>query len=84
MKKKMSWYEIECLRLEKKIVKFKIENKDMSKNIYPIKLIPLIEKYIEVYGHAYCMDVKKERKKISKMIYFLLNELKIRKFSNCF
>lgn len=56
-------------------IAFKEKYPETRNNCYPQELIKVFEKYIELYGHAYCMDVISERKKISKLLYKLLNEL---------
>lgn len=56
-------------------IAFKEKYPETRNNCYPQELIKIFEKYIELYGHAYCMDVSSERKKISKLLYKLLNEL---------
>lgn len=61
--------------LSKSTIAFKKKHPETKNNYYPQELIKVFEKYIEVYGHAYCMDVASERKKISKLLYRLLNEL---------
>ncbi len=61
--------------LNSNIIMFKGKYPEIKNNYYPEELIKVFEKYIEVYGHAYCMDVSSERKKISKLFYKLLNEL---------
>ncbi len=71
-----SYYEYEKALLKRRIILFKKRNPQIAENNYPEKLIALFEKYIEIYGHAYCMDVKSERGKTSKLIYALLCELK--------
>lgn len=58
------------------IINFKKKYPDTKDNFYPEELINVFDKYIEVYGHAFCMDVSSERKKISKLLYRMLNELK--------
>lgn len=61
--------------LNEATIAFKEKYPEAKNNYYPQELIKVFEKYIEVYGHAYCMDVGSERKKISKLLYRLLNEL---------
>lgn len=63
-------------KLSKATITFKEKHPETKNNYYPQELITVFEKYIKVYGHAYCMDVSSERKKISKLIYRFLNELK--------
>lgn len=58
------------------IIMFKEKYPETKNNCYPEELIKVFEKYIEVYGHAYCMDVASERKKLSKLLYRALNEVK--------
>lgn len=58
------------------IITFKEKYPETRNNAYPQELTKIFEKYIEVYGNAYCMDVASERKKISKLLYKLLNDLK--------
>ncbi len=62
--------------LELASITFKEKYPNTRDNIYPQDLTKVFEKYIEVHGHAYCMDVASERKKISKLMYKLLTELK--------
>jgi len=57
------------------IIEFKRKYPQAKKYFYPEELTKIFEKYIEVHGHSYCMDVDGERKKISKLIFKLLNEL---------
>lgn len=65
---------LECNLIRRKD-KFRKNHPEFTKNCYPEDLQKIIEKHIEVYGHAYCMDLEKERRKISKLICKLLNEL---------
>ncbi|MCX5717469.1 MAG: hypothetical protein NTW44_03995 [Nitrospirae bacterium] len=58
------------------IIMFKKKYPETKNNCYPEELTKVFEKYIEVYGHAYCMDVGSERKKLSKLLYRALNEMK--------
>ncbi|MEG8946981.1 hypothetical protein [Rosettibacter firmus] len=61
-------------KLKKYVSLFKETHPEIKQNIYPEKLIILFEKYLEVYAHAYCMDVKKERKKTARIcITFYVN-----------
>lgn len=77
MRKKInSRFDDECKRLKRRVAIFKKKYPEMSQNYYPDKVSSLFERYIEVYGHAYCMDVKSERRKIAKMMYTFLCELK--------
>lgn len=62
-------------QLNKAIIIFKDKYPEMKNNTYPKELTAMFEKYIEVYEHACCMDVRRERKKISKLMYDALNEL---------
>lgn len=62
--------------LSKATIKFKEKYPETRNNCYPPELINVFEKYIEIYGDGYCMDVGSERRKISKLLYKLLNELK--------
>ncbi|MBI4826925.1 MAG: hypothetical protein HY807_10990 [Nitrospirae bacterium] len=62
--------------LNNDIIMFKEKYSETKNNCYPEELTKLFEKYIEVYGHAYCMDVGSERKKLSKLLYRALNEIK--------
>ena len=71
-----SYYKRITQELNKATIVFKEKNPETKDNHYPQDLTKVFEKYIEVYGHAYCMDVGSERKKISKLLYKLLNELK--------
>lgn len=63
-------------KLNKDIIGFKEKYPEMKTNRYPEELSKMFEKYIEVYGHAYCMDVGSERKKISKLLYSFLDDLR--------
>lgn len=67
-----SYYKKISKDLNKAIISFKEKYPDVENNYYPKELINIFEKYIEVYGNAYCMDVGNERKKISKLLYKLL------------
>lgn len=71
-----AYYKKISEKLDKASITFKEKHPKTKNNHYPQELIKVFEKYIEVYGHAYCMDVASERKKISKLLYKLLNELK--------
>lgn len=71
-----SYYKKISKDLDKAVIAFKEKYPEAKNNYYPQELIKIFEKYIEVYGHAYCMDVASERKKISKLLHKLLNELK--------
>jgi hypothetical protein len=62
--------------LSRAIIAFKRKYPETKNNYYPQELTNIFEKYIEVHGNAYCMDVGSERKKISKLLYRMLNELK--------
>lgn len=75
-KQTKSRFDDKCARLKRRVNIFKRKYPDMAQNYYPDKVVSLFERYIEVYGHAYCMDVKSERRKIAKMLYGLLCELK--------
>lgn len=69
-------FDNECNKLKRYIVVFKKKYPELANNAYPEQLIVIFERYIEIYGHAYCMDLKKERKKTAKILYNLLCELK--------
>lgn len=71
-----SYYKIISEDLGKAAIAFKEKYPEAKNNYYPKELINVFEKYIEVFGHAYCMDVASERKKLSKLLYRALNELK--------
>lgn len=71
-----SYYKKISEGLSKSTIAFKGKHPETKNNHYPEELIKLFEKYIEVYGDGYCMDVASEREKISKLLYRLLNELK--------
>lgn len=62
--------------LNRYIIKFKGKYPETKNNQYPEELIKIFEKYIELYGHAYCMDVRSERRKLSKLLFRALNEIK--------
>ncbi|MFC1485887.1 hypothetical protein ACFL55_02550 [Candidatus Latescibacterota bacterium] len=49
---------------------------EIKSNYYPPELKNLFMQYIEVHGHAYCMDEESEREKIAELLYNLLNTLK--------
>lgn len=70
-----SYWEKEKENLAKYVKTFKKKNPEILKNVYPEKLIGIFERYLEVYGHAYCMDLKSERKKTAKLLYKALMEL---------
>lgn len=69
------YWEKEKENLAKYVNAFKKKNAEILKNVYPEKLVVLFERYLEVYGHAYCMDLKSERKKTAKLLYKALIEL---------
>lgn len=71
-----SYYKHMVEELGKDILGFKEKYPEMKTNRYPQELAKMFEKYIEVYGHAYCMDVGSERKKISKLLYRFLDDLR--------
>ena len=71
-----SYYKQIVEGLNKDILGVKEKYPEMKSNCYPQELVKMFEKYIEVYGHAYCMDLGSERKKISKLLYKFLNDLK--------
>lgn len=71
-----SYFENECEKLQKHITLFKKKYPEIMNNDYPDCLPRIFEKYIEVYAHAYCMDNKSERRKMAKMLFSLLGELK--------
>jgi hypothetical protein len=73
--KELSYYEQTKLRFNNTKSKYKAKHPEIADNIYPEDLVKMIVKQIEIYGHAYCMDVPAERNKISKLIYNLLVEL---------
>lgn len=50
-------------KLNKDILRFKEKHPEMKSNRYPQELAKMFENYIELYGHAYCMDLGSERKK---------------------
>jgi len=54
---------------------FRNKHLEIRGNCYPKELARIVEKHIHVYGHACCMDVPSERRKISKLLINLLNEL---------
>lgn len=62
--------------LNRNIIKFKGKYPETKNNHYPEELTKIFEKYIELYGHAYCMDVRSERRKLSKLLFRALNEIK--------
>ena len=66
----------ECQKLKKQISVFKEKHPEISNNDYPTPLLLLFERYIEVYGNAYCMDVKSERRKLARLLHGFLCELK--------
>lgn len=70
-KRQEAWEE-----LERYTAQFKEKHPEMMNNYYPEKLLLLIEKHLETYGHAYCMDVKAERRKTAKIIFRLLQNLR--------
>jgi len=69
--------EAECksaqalLRPQKELVKY---YRDDIKR-FPVELQKFLEALIMVKGHAWCMDVKSERKKMSKLITETLREI---------
>lgn len=71
-----SYYKKISEELSKATIAFTGSHPETKNNHYPQELIKVFEKYIEVHGDGYCMDVASERKKISKLLYRLLNELK--------
>lgn len=71
-----SYYKKISEELSKATITFKEKYPEAKNNYYPQELTKIFEKYIEVYGNAYCMDVGSERKKISKLLFKLLNDLK--------
>lgn len=71
-----SYFDNERAKLTRYISLFKKKHPKIAENVYPEKLAVIFERYIEVYGHAFCMDIKKERKKTARMLYDLLCELK--------
>ena len=71
-----SYYKRITQELNKATIVFKEKNPETKNNHYPQDLTKVFEKYIEVYGHAYCMDVGSERKKLSRLLYRALNEVK--------
>jgi hypothetical protein len=71
-----SYFDNERAKLKKYTSMFKKKHPEVAEITYPEKLTVIFERYIEVYGHAYCMDVKKERKKTARILYDLLCELR--------
>jgi len=71
-----SYFDNELAKLKRYTSIFKQKHPEVVNNAYPEKLAVIFERYIEVYGHAYCMDLKKERKKTARILYDLLCELK--------
>jgi len=59
------------------------ESEKFKKNYFPKELIDVIESCIEVHGNAWCMDVSLERKKMAKLIFRLLNDLKLSQQRSC-
>lgn len=71
-----SYYKKISEELSKTTIAFKEKYPETKNNNYPQELTKIFEKCIEVYEHACCMDVGSERRKISKLLYKALNELK--------
>ncbi len=71
-----SYYKEKEEKLNEAIILFKEQYPETKNNHYPVDLLLIFQKYIEVYGHGYCMDMVGERRKISKLLYELLYELK--------
>lgn len=71
-----SYFDNEHVKLTRYTSMFKRKHPEIAENIYPENLAVIFERYIEVYGHAYCMDVKEERKKTARILYGLLCEFK--------
>lgn len=70
------YYKKTSEELSKATTAFKEKYPETKNNSYPEELTKVFEKYIEVYEHALCMDVRSERKRISRLIFKALNELK--------
>ena len=71
-----AYYKKISEELSEAVITFKQKYPETKNNKYPQELTKLFEKYIEVHEHACCMDVAIERRKISKLLYKALNELK--------
>ena len=71
-----AYFDNKCNKLKSYMAKFKKKYPELASNAYPEQLAIIFERYIEIHGHAYCMDLKKERKKTAKILYNLLCELK--------
>ena len=56
------------------ITRFKIDYPEIKLNKYPDDFELILEKYIEVNAHAFCMDVQSERKKMANIIIQFLKE----------
>jgi hypothetical protein len=69
-------YEMLKKYTEDGIIDFKKRHPKLKKNDYPDELLVLFENYIFIYGHGWCMDVKSERRKMAKLWFRLLNQLK--------
>lgn len=63
-------------QLDKIIICLPKKYPEIVNNCYPQEFVKLFEKSIEKHGHAYCMDTEKERKRISKLIFKILNKVK--------
>jgi len=64
-----SYFKIISEELREATITFKEKYPKTKNNYYPRELTYLFEKYIEVYGHAYCINVGSERKKYQN--YFI-------------
>ena len=70
-----SYFTHECEQLEKYTDLFKKKYPELRDNKYPPNIANIFERYLSVYGHAYCMDIKSERKKTAKILCDLLFKL---------
>ena len=64
------------LEFKRNKVNFLQKYPSVQKNNYPEGLKRITELGIELKGHAWCMDVKSERKKMAKLVFNLLSGIK--------
>lgn len=70
-----SYFEKISEESKEAIANYKAKYPEATNNVYPRELMMVIQKYVKVHGHSYCMDVVGERRKISKLLYRLLTDL---------
>ncbi len=72
----MTYWTMVDRRFKRRLKTFCKNNRKFKMNYFSKDIIGVIESYIELKGHAWCMDVSSERKKMAKLIFNLLEDIK--------